>query len=69
MRFEGTSIGMLIELVLGDIDWYTVVIDGGEPTIVTVTKQQRAVRLAEGLAPGQHEVSHIQQLQGSNRKK
>ncbi len=68
VRFEGTRLVAEIEDEFrdGGHNWFTVVVDEGEPTRVRTRPGQRAYVLADGLAPGEHTLWLSKATEGQN---
>src|SRR3954465_12213976 len=59
-KFRGTALDVELERVSADTanhDWFTVVVDGGEPTRFRTQLRTRRYTLASGLPRGEHTVA------------
>ena len=69
IRFRGTALDVELERVSPDTanhDWFTVVIDGGEPTRFRTELHTRRYTIARGLQRGEHTLVLSKATEGQN---
>jgi lysophospholipase L1-like esterase len=69
IRFRGTSLDVDLERASADTadhDWFTVVVDGGEPTRFRTRSRTQRYSLARDLPPGEHTVVLSKATEGQN---
>ena len=69
IAFEGTAVEVELEVAApepGGYDWFTVVVDGGEPARVRADPGRHWYTLADGLMPGEHSLALSKATEGQN---
>jgi lysophospholipase L1-like esterase len=69
IKFRGTSLDVDLERASADTanhDWFTVVVDGGEPSRFRTRSSITRYTLARGLQPGEHTVALSKATEGQN---
>ncbi|HEV7992181.1 MAG TPA: GDSL-type esterase/lipase family protein [Gemmatimonadaceae bacterium] len=69
IKFRGTSLDVELERASNDTanhDWFTVVVDGGEPSRFRTQPRTRQYSLARGLPLGEHTIALSKATEGQN---